>query len=302
MLDDASGLPPEAARPLRAWLEEAAGAVKLLLVPVDDSRAEDLVASLGNDVVTLSLHVLMTADETAAYVQGRLDYAGAFDDVVAVFDDEALRWLHEGSGGNPREVHHRALLLMRGSTPAEAERFLAGQAWDDDDGTRETVDEDTVQAEVLPPGDEPGAAEVPEPASAPVVHPAPSASRAVSRGGRRARWALLAGVVALVFAGLLAWRALQEAGGVSAQAERAVTFEEPMREPPVVAPEPAAVEPEPATQVTPLADSAGEDPVVVGGEELALDESGAAVEETEPRRARRVARSRHSRRVGGPAR
>ena len=113
MMDDASALTPEAARRWVALSEQAAGALRLLAVPVDDGRAGRVLAALGEGLEIVRFSAPLEEDETAAFVRGRLGHAGAAPDVVARFDDSTLVRLHGAAAGNPRRLQRLATQALR---------------------------------------------------------------------------------------------------------------------------------------------------------------------------------------------
>lgn len=116
LVDDASGLPPESASGLAALVDEADGALRLLLVPLDDARAGRVLARFEGEEHRLSRP--MTAAETAAYVEARLAHACAGPEVFARFDDATVAALHRASGGLPTELHRLATHVVRGDAGA----------------------------------------------------------------------------------------------------------------------------------------------------------------------------------------
>jgi hypothetical protein len=114
LLDDASALPPSSARGWVALEAEAAGALRLVAVPVDDGRAGRVIAVLGRDAVTVRYSVPLDLRETEAFVHERLARASASPDALARFDGRVLARLHGASAGNPRRLLRLAIEVLRG--------------------------------------------------------------------------------------------------------------------------------------------------------------------------------------------
>ena len=115
LVDEASGIPLESAERLGQELAEADGALRLLLVPVDDARAGRVLGVLARDVEELRLSAPLTLEETELYVRTRLVRAAAPADVLRRFDSDTVAHLHRASGGNPQRLHHLAGEVMRGN-------------------------------------------------------------------------------------------------------------------------------------------------------------------------------------------
>lgn len=84
------------------------------------------------------------AEETPAYVQHRLEVAGA---EAGVFSDEALRIIHQASNGVPRLINHMcdaALLAAYGAEKSHITAALASEAIGHAAGARHTADISTV--------------------------------------------------------------------------------------------------------------------------------------------------------------
>jgi len=115
MIDEASGIPPESAEGLAELVGEADGALRLLLVPVDDVRAGRVLATLARDVEELRLSAPLTLEETERYVRTRLVRSQVDFDLQRRFDADTVAYLHRVSGGNPRRLHHLAAEVLRGN-------------------------------------------------------------------------------------------------------------------------------------------------------------------------------------------
>jgi len=115
LLDDASALPPETARALLELSDRVAGALQMVVVPVDDGRAGRVVAALGESPVHVRFTTPMTPEEVSRYLLQRLRQAAAPEALVARFDAATMRRLWRESGGNPRLLHAYATALLRGT-------------------------------------------------------------------------------------------------------------------------------------------------------------------------------------------
>ncbi|HVH06211.1 MAG TPA: AAA family ATPase [Myxococcota bacterium] len=118
VLDEASGIPPEAAGALAALVDEADGALRLLLVPLDDARAGRVLAVLARGVEELRLSAPLTLEETERYVRTRLVRAGVPLEVQRRFDAPTIARLQRASGGNVRRIAQFASEVMRGNWAA----------------------------------------------------------------------------------------------------------------------------------------------------------------------------------------
>jgi general secretion pathway protein A len=114
ILDDASALPAETARALLALSDRARGALRLVVVPVDDGRAGRVVAALGEGVREVRFSAVLSLEETAAYVRARLQAAEASDSARARFDAATVRRIWRDAGGVPRLVHRFATAVLLG--------------------------------------------------------------------------------------------------------------------------------------------------------------------------------------------
>gem|GEM_PF-5377050 len=115
LLDDASALPRETARSLLDLSNQVAGALQLVVVPVDDGRAGRVVAALGESPAHVRLTTPMDPREVAHYIEQHLQRAGVPEALAARFDAAAVRRLWRESGGNPRLLHAYATALLRGA-------------------------------------------------------------------------------------------------------------------------------------------------------------------------------------------
>jgi type II secretory pathway predicted ATPase ExeA len=150
LLDDASALPLDAARRCVELCAETEGALRLIVVPVDDGRAGRVIGALGEGVVHTRLTAPMSPEETRRYVTGRLDYGAADAVLRARFDDGLVAWLHRESGGNPRRLQALSTwVLHRDSLPEEAVASVReGAVWLDPGCETGDVDEDKPDLEI----------------------------------------------------------------------------------------------------------------------------------------------------------
>jgi type II secretory pathway predicted ATPase ExeA len=118
LVDEASGIPKDSAEQLGQLVVEAEGALRLLLVPVDDPRAGRVLAVLARDVEELRLSAPLSLEETERYVRTRLVRSGAPEAVLLRFDADTVAQLHRASGGNVRRLHHLAGEVLRGNAAA----------------------------------------------------------------------------------------------------------------------------------------------------------------------------------------
>ena len=113
LLDDASALPRSTAHGLLELAGRARGGLRLVVVPVDDSRAGRVIAALGERVEHVRLATAMSEAETVHYVRQRLERCQAPPAIAARFDAATLRRLWWESGGNPRRLHALATCVLR---------------------------------------------------------------------------------------------------------------------------------------------------------------------------------------------
>jgi type II secretory pathway predicted ATPase ExeA len=175
LIDEASGIPPETANALAELVDEADGALRLLLVPLDDARAGRVLATLARGVEELRLSAPLSIDETERYVRTRLVRAGVPVDVQRRFDAATIARLQRTTGGNVRRLHHLAAEIARGNWAAlpgnEALEALGTVPGD----TTEALELDARELEAPP--EPPGASDDDLPALAPVA-PRPAARAA----------------------------------------------------------------------------------------------------------------------------
>jgi type II secretory pathway predicted ATPase ExeA len=180
LVDEASSVPLESAERLAELVQEAEGALRLLLVPLDDPRAGRVLAVLARDAPELRLSAPLSPEETERYVRTRLIRAGVGLDVQQRFDAETVAQLHRASGGNVRTLHHLAGEVMRGNAaalPGHEARVALGAAPSASDG----LEVDVGGAENALVDEEPALEEAELPAlrpPAPRAAPRPAAVRA----------------------------------------------------------------------------------------------------------------------------
>jgi type II secretory pathway predicted ATPase ExeA len=118
LLDDANAVPLPTLRWLSALVGRLGGALRLLAVPVDDALAARALAALGPGVAHVRFTQPMDVDETARYVAGRLERAGADAKTLARLTPDVVRWLHRESAGVPRRLQQLATWILRHEGPA----------------------------------------------------------------------------------------------------------------------------------------------------------------------------------------
>jgi hypothetical protein len=150
LMDEASALPDDSADGLAQLLEEAGGALRLLLVPMDDARAGRVVARLSGGE-ELRLSAPMRLEETRRYVEARLARSEIAPDLRQRFGAAMIASLHRASGGIPAQLHRLAGEVMRGNLdvlPGDAARRELGDPSDDDQSELE-VDGEPASAEAV---------------------------------------------------------------------------------------------------------------------------------------------------------
>lgn len=195
LVDEASGMPPDSAAALAELVEEADGALRLLLVPVDDARAGRMLALLARDVEELRLSAPLTLEETERYLRTRLVRGDVDFALQRRFDADTVATLHRLSGGNPRRLHHLAGEVLRGNRAAlpgsEAREALGavpseGDLLEIDGAAGESAFAHAMDdGEPTEPALRSAAAPVPQSGSAPAQGDSASARRApaAARGG-----------------------------------------------------------------------------------------------------------------------
>jgi type II secretory pathway predicted ATPase ExeA len=187
MIDEASGIPPESASALAELVEEADGALRLLLVPLDDARAGRVLAVLARGVEELRLSAPLTLEEAERYVRTRLVRAQVPLDVQRRFDAATIAQIHRGSAGNVRRLHHLAGEVMRGNRSAlpgsEALEVLGSVLGSDQSDALEVDVREIESTRESPIDDDLPAFAEPRPAP-PVPVPAPTRPRAAPRASQ----------------------------------------------------------------------------------------------------------------------
>ncbi len=136
LIDDANAMPVETARAVRELVSNAAGALRVVVASLDDERAAQVIAALGDDVETVRLDQPLNESECGAYLRARLEHAGAPPGARDRFDEATISKLYRLSEGVPRRLHEMADSVLREepeTVPAEeppaaragAERFEA---------------------------------------------------------------------------------------------------------------------------------------------------------------------------------
>jgi type II secretory pathway predicted ATPase ExeA len=126
LVDDASALPPGAARSLATLVDASGGAVRLALAALEDERLRSVLAAFGSGVAEVRLVEAMSAEETAALVRARIGWA--MGERAARFHPDTLLRIHRAAEGVPRRVHEIGSLVWRAdpgtALPALVERWL----------------------------------------------------------------------------------------------------------------------------------------------------------------------------------
>ena len=144
LLDDASAMPLETCRELVKWTSDFGGALRLVVVPVDDGRASRVLAALGDGVIDLRLRAPMNEEETRGYLAARAQRADEPEAVLARLSGNAVPWLHRESAGNPRALHALAGWLLHSDAPAPGTWKPSAEHWLETDGGEDrTLELDT---------------------------------------------------------------------------------------------------------------------------------------------------------------
>ena len=96
-------------------MDEAGGALRVLLVPLDDTRAGRVLAVLARDVEELRLSAPLTLEESERYLRTRLVRSNVDFALQRRFDADTVAHLHRVSGGNPRRLNYLASEVLRGN-------------------------------------------------------------------------------------------------------------------------------------------------------------------------------------------
>lgn len=115
LLDDAGSMPVATARRLSALLNEAEGAIRLVLASTVSERAIQMLSAFEPAPSQIEFAMPMTVEETARYVRAHLVRADAPRAVRERFDPNSISYLHRGSGGIPRVLSGLAGELARGN-------------------------------------------------------------------------------------------------------------------------------------------------------------------------------------------
>jgi type II secretory pathway predicted ATPase ExeA len=118
LVDEASSIPLETAERLEALVREAEGALRLVLVPVDEARAGRVLGVLARDVEELRLSAPLTLEESERYLRTRLVRSGAPLELQARFDADTVTRIHAAAAGNPRRILDLAGEVARGNASA----------------------------------------------------------------------------------------------------------------------------------------------------------------------------------------
>ena len=139
-LDDATALPVETARELARRVAGSGGRLRLVLNMVDDRKAGQVLAALGDRTRSVRLSDPMEESETRLYVAARLEMAATPATVVERFSEDVVTRLHRESFGNPRTLGHLASRIVLQEPPENGPR------------TPDRVWEETARAFSIAPG------------------------------------------------------------------------------------------------------------------------------------------------------
>lgn len=198
LLDDASAIPLATARSLRALVDQLAGALRVVAVPVDDGRASAAIAAFGEGVLHVRMRAPLESEEVRHYLRERIaqaNRAGASIQLSA----EQIEWVVAESGGVPRIVNVLATWLSNplGASPgvfappgAQEDLRVDGEdaalPLGEEDLARDARADAAAETET---GPEP-AELTPEPASS-VPEPSPAPPAVPTRPARNARSSML---------------------------------------------------------------------------------------------------------------
>ncbi len=110
LVDDADSMPPETIRMLVDGLPRERSPLRILMSLNPDAKSSRLLAALDSlGILEVRLEEAMTEPETAAYLRGRMRWAGLeMPEAVGAEEAQSLRRIHALSGGVPRRVHRVA--------------------------------------------------------------------------------------------------------------------------------------------------------------------------------------------------
>jgi type II secretory pathway predicted ATPase ExeA len=128
LVDDADSMPLATARGLSKLAVECEGGLRLAVAATEGAAASRVLAVLGSQVAVHRLTLPMSAQETGAYLRGRLARCGAPAEIARRFDAAAVAWIQSLAGGIPRRVHEIARRLVE-AAPADVPRALAEERW-----------------------------------------------------------------------------------------------------------------------------------------------------------------------------
>jgi len=128
LVDDADSLKPATLQALARDLPVEAASVRLVLALNPDSKATRLLAALAAlEPLEIPFRDRMSAEETEAYLRGRMRHVGFPEAEVARVNAQEARRIHALSAGIPRAVHPVAAALFE-RLPSQAEEALRAKA------------------------------------------------------------------------------------------------------------------------------------------------------------------------------
>ncbi|HVP29980.1 MAG TPA: AAA family ATPase [Myxococcota bacterium] len=296
LVDDASAMPADTARRLRALAEGSGGALRVLAAGLelgvpgeqDPNGPDAWMSAFGRDVPRFRLGAPMTEDETAHYVRARLEGAAVPAATRARFDAGVLERIHRGARGVPRDVHAFAgefLRLGPRALPppvAQLERAPSAPAAR---ARAPAIEHTPVRAAEAAPAPTPSAALAPPPTTGGA--PAPSAAAAPPTTTATAP---VAGPPPSSAAAPAAPTAAPRPGAAAAPTSKGTARPEPppiLLTPPRSAPPPAPKPPEsappPSARATPPPQPAVSPPVLSPDAPVRADDTPAVREPTPPR-------------------
>ena len=112
LVDDGGSMPPDTARELGELIRESGNRLRLVVAAAGAGVASRVEAHFGREVVAVDFCRPMTAWETRAYVQSRIERARLPQALRDRFDEASLGRIQRDSGGVPRRVHALARTLL----------------------------------------------------------------------------------------------------------------------------------------------------------------------------------------------
>ena len=127
LIDDVDAMPEATLRWLGQLVKETRGGLRLAMTALDGPATTRLLRALG-DVRRVEPPAAMSRDETAEYVEWRLQRADVPEPLRARFDADAIDALHRVAEGNPRRLHLAVEAFARSGNVAVLEDEIAAFA------------------------------------------------------------------------------------------------------------------------------------------------------------------------------